>query len=137
MSKYRSLVSDDLGSPDGALVFDESGFVKKGQNSVGVASPILWDNRKSRQLPGGVFAGYVSEHGYALVDKRLFIPEKWFGDDYVERRTKCNLPAELVSSPSPNWRRKCSLPSAKRCPVFQVCACRLFVTGSARVYLSS
>jgi hypothetical protein len=31
MSKYRSFVSDDLGSPDGALIFDESGFVKKGK----------------------------------------------------------------------------------------------------------
>ncbi len=37
----------------------------------------------------------MSEHEYALVDKRLFIPEKWFGDDYVERRTKFNLPAEI------------------------------------------
>jgi len=27
--KYRSLVNDDLGSPDGVLIFDESGFVKK------------------------------------------------------------------------------------------------------------
>ena len=37
ISKYRSFVLDDLGSPDGALVFDESGFVKKGQDSIGVA----------------------------------------------------------------------------------------------------
>jgi SRSO17 transposase len=95
MSKYRSLVSDDLGSPDGALVFDESGFVKKGQNSVGVARQYCGTIGKVDNCQVGVFAGYVSEHGYALVDKRLFIPEKWFGDDYVERRTKCNLPAEI------------------------------------------
>ena len=95
MSKYRSLVSDDLGSPDGALVFDESGFVKKGQNSVGVARQYCGTIGKVDNCQVGVFAWYVSEHGYALVDKRLFIPEKWFGDDYVERRTKCNLPAEI------------------------------------------
>ena len=35
--KYRSLVYEDMGSADGALVFDESGFVKKGDESVGVA----------------------------------------------------------------------------------------------------
>ena len=35
--KYRSLVNDDLGSSEGALIFDESGFVKKGEDSIGVA----------------------------------------------------------------------------------------------------
>ena len=74
MSKYRSLVSDDLGSPDGALVFDESGFVKKGQNSVGVARQYCGTIGKVDNCQVGVFAGYVSEHGYSLVDKRLFIP---------------------------------------------------------------
>jgi SRSO17 transposase len=35
--KYRSLVNEDLGHPDGAIIFDESGFVKKGDDSIGVA----------------------------------------------------------------------------------------------------
>jgi SRSO17 transposase len=43
----------------------------------------------------------VSEDGYALVDKRLFIPKKWFGDDYLERRKKCKLPAETVFHSKP------------------------------------
>ena len=38
---------------------------------------------------------YASRHGYALVDKRLFMPETWFGEDYVERRHKCQVPEEL------------------------------------------
>ena len=37
LTKYRSFVNDDLGSPDGALIFDESSFVKKGQDAIGVA----------------------------------------------------------------------------------------------------
>lgn len=94
MSTYRSLVNDDLGSPDGALIFDESGFVKKGQDSVGVARQYCGTIGKVDNCQVGVFAGYVSEHGYALVDKRLFIPEKWFGEDYTERREKCKLPKE-------------------------------------------
>ena len=99
--KYRSLASDDLGSPDGALIFDESGFVKKGQDSVGVARQYCGTIGKVDNCQVGVFAGYVSEHGYALVDKRLFIPEKWFGDDYLERREKCMLPAETVFQSKP------------------------------------
>jgi SRSO17 transposase len=101
MSTYRSLVSDDLGSVDGALIFDESGFVKKGRNSVGVARQYCGTIGKVDNCQVGVFAGYASEHGYALVDKRLFIPKKWFGDDYVERREKCKLPAETVFQSKP------------------------------------
>ncbi len=37
MGKYRNMVNEDLGDQDGALIFDESGFVKKGNDSVGVA----------------------------------------------------------------------------------------------------
>ena len=101
LSKYRSLVSDDLGSPDGALIFDESGFVKKGEDSVGVARQYCGTIGKVDNCQVGVFAGYVSENGYALVDKRLFIPKKWFGEDYLERRKKCKLPAETVFQSKP------------------------------------
>jgi SRSO17 transposase len=92
IAKYRSLVNDDLGSPDGALLFDESGFVKKGQESIGVARQYCGTIGKVDNCQVGVFSGYVSDHGYALVDKRLFIPEKWFTDDYLDRRKKCKLP---------------------------------------------
>jgi len=101
MAKYRSLLEDDLGRPDGALIFDESAFVKKGQNSAGVARQYCGTIGKVDNCQVGVFAGYVSEYGYALVDKRLFIPEKWFGDDYLERRKKCNLPADTVFHTKP------------------------------------
>ena len=101
LSKYRSLVSDDLGSPDGVLIFDESGFVKKGEDSAGVARQYCGTIGKVDNCQVGVFAGYVSEHGYALVDKRLFIPKKWFGEDYIERREKCKLPAESVFQSKP------------------------------------
>ncbi|MFP4584802.1 MAG: transposase [Desulfococcaceae bacterium] len=37
VSKYRSFVNEDLGSPDGAVIFDETVFVKKGRESIGVA----------------------------------------------------------------------------------------------------
>jgi SRSO17 transposase len=101
MSKYRSLVNDDLGSQNGALIFDESGFVKKGQDSNGVSRQYCGAIGKVDNCQVGVFAGYVSEHGYALVDKRLFIPKKWFGDDHLERRKKCKLPAETVFQSKP------------------------------------
>jgi len=100
-SKYRSLVNDDLGIPDGALIFDESGFIKKGQDSIGVARQYCGNIGKVENCQVGVFAAYASEHGYALVDKRLFIPESWFTDDYLERRQKCKLPESAAFKTKP------------------------------------
>ena len=101
IAKYRSLVNDDLGSPEGALIFDESGFLKKGEDSIGVARQYCGSIGKVDNCQVGVFAAYVSEHGYALVDKRLFIPEQWFADEYFERRQKCKLPVDAVFQTKP------------------------------------
>jgi SRSO17 transposase len=59
-------------------MFDETGFVKKGQESVGVARQYCGTLGKVDNCQVGVFAGYASRHGYALVDKRLFVPERLF-----------------------------------------------------------
>ena len=99
--KYRSLVNDDLGHPDGAIIFDESGFVKKGDDSVGVARQYCGTIGKVDNCQVGVFAVYTSAHGYALIDKRLYIPEQWFADDYRLRREKCKLPAGIKFKTKP------------------------------------
>ena len=101
IAKYRNLVNDDLGSTNGALIFDESGFIKKGQDSIGVARQYCGAAGKVDNCQVGVFAAYVSEQGYAIVDKQLFIPKKWFTDAYFERRKKCKLPAETVFRTKP------------------------------------
>lgn len=92
LDKYRSFVNDDLGSPDGAIIFDETSFVKKGRDSIGVAKQYCGTIGKVENCQVGAFAAYVSQSGYAMIDKRLFIPEKWFADDYAVRRKKCKLP---------------------------------------------
>jgi SRSO17 transposase len=93
--KHRSFVNEDLGSATGALIFDESGFLKKGKNSIGVARQYCGNVGKVDNCQVGVFAAYTSEYGYTMVDKRLFIPEKWFTEPYIERREKCNLPQSV------------------------------------------
>jgi len=92
----HQLVADDLGEPEGVLMFDETGFVKKGQESVGVARQYCGSLGKVENCQVGVFAGYASRHGYALVDKRLFLPEEWFSDAYATRRTTCHVPQALT-----------------------------------------
>jgi SRSO17 transposase len=98
---YHQLVADELGDPDGVLMFDETGFVKKGQDSVGVARQYCGTLGKVENCQVGVFAGYASRQGYALVDKRLFLPEVWWTEAYAARRTRCNVPAELTFQRKP------------------------------------
>src|SRR5919109_3719505 len=103
---YHQLVADELGEPDGVLMFDESGFVKKGKDSAGVARHYCGTLGKVENGQVGVFAGYASRQGYALVDKRLFLPEVWFTEAYAARRTKCQVPPALT------WQSKPQLAAA-------------------------
>jgi len=92
INKYHNLVNEDLGTADGALIFDETGFPKKGNDSIGVSKQYCGTIGKVENCQVGVFAAYASPYGYGLLDKRLFIPQKWFSDDYKLRRKKCKLP---------------------------------------------
>jgi len=97
----HQLVAEEMGEPDGVLMFDETGFVKKGKDSVGVARQYCGTLGKVENCQVGVFAGYASRRGYALVDKRLFLPEVWWTDAYAARRTLCNVPAALQFQSKP------------------------------------
>ncbi len=84
----------ELGEPDGVLVFDPSGFAKKGDDSVGVARQWLGRLGKKDNGQVGIFLGYVSRKEHALVDQRLYMSEEWIADD--ARRQKCGVPEELT-----------------------------------------
>jgi SRSO17 transposase len=98
---YHHFVADEMGVPSGILMFDETGFVKKGKDSVGVARQYCGSLGKVENCQVGVFAAYASRLGYAMVDKRLFLPEAWFTDAYAARRTRCKVPTELPFQSKP------------------------------------
>lgn len=100
--KYRSMVDEDMGDPNGVLIFDESGFRKKGNDSAGVKRQYCGNIGKVDNCQVGVFAGYASKLGYALIGKRLFMPEEWF--DATHRKwywKKCKIPGNLVFRSKP------------------------------------
>ncbi len=101
LSKYRNLLNEDMGDLDAALIFDESSFSKKGKDSVGVARQYCGSEGKVDNCQVGVFASYASPKGYAMVDKKLFLPEKWFDDGHKTRRKKCKLPEALPFKTKP------------------------------------
>jgi len=73
-------VAEELGEPDGILVFDPSAFAKKGTHSVGVARQWCGRLGKKENCQVAVFLGYVSREKHTLVDMRLYLPEEWTKD---------------------------------------------------------
>jgi SRSO17 transposase len=86
-------VADTLGQPDGVLVFDPSGFAKKGDKSVGVARQWCGRLGKVDNCQVGVFLGYVSHQGHCLVDYRLYLPREWTNDK--KRCAEAGVPRDV------------------------------------------
>ena len=73
-------VGEDLGEPDGVIVFDPSAFAKKGTKSVGVARQWCGRLGKVENCQVGVYMAYVSRKEHALVNTRLYLPKEWAKD---------------------------------------------------------
>ncbi|TAN43894.1 MAG: IS701 family transposase [Candidatus Methanoperedens sp.] len=99
--KYHGMIKDDMGDENGVLIFDEAGFPKKGKDSVGVAKQYCGNLGKVENCQVGVFSAYACKYGYALLDKRLFLPEKWFTKEAEDRREKCMMPEVLEFKTKP------------------------------------
>jgi SRSO17 transposase len=95
----RAEVIAALGDAAGVLVIDETGFVKKGAHSVGVARQYSGTAGRIENCQVGVFLGYASRFGQALIDRRLYLPEGWAAD--AGRRTKARVPEAIGFATKP------------------------------------
>ena len=86
-------VGEDLGEPDGVIVFDPSAFAEKGTKSVGVARQWCGRLGKIESCQVGVFMAYASRKEHALVDARLYLPQEWAKDRV--RREAAGVPAAV------------------------------------------
>lgn len=98
---HQGLVAATLGEPDGVALIDESGVVKQGDDSVGVAPQYCGSVGKTANSQVGVYLGYVSRKGYSLLEGQLFMPEVWFDDGHADKRQACGVPDELKSQTKP------------------------------------
>jgi SRSO17 transposase len=98
---HQALVATTIGEPDGVLLVDESGVVKQGRDSVGVAPQYCGSVGKVANCQVGVYLGYASRKGYTLLDGQLFVPEAWFDADHAAVRTAVGLLTTLVFQTKP------------------------------------
>jgi SRSO17 transposase len=82
----RDVVVECLGDARrGVLIVDETGFLKKGIKSAGVARQYSGTAGRIENSQIGVFLAYASDHGRALIDRELYLPKEWTDD-----RVRCS-----------------------------------------------
>ena len=97
LRRHQALVAETLGDAEtGVLIVDGCDFPKQGRESVGVARQWCGALGKVANCQAGVVACYASARGYTLVDRRLYLPASWFGEDYRQRRRRCGVPADVA-----------------------------------------
>jgi SRSO17 transposase len=101
--EVRDYVVEALGDADGVLIVDETGFVKKGDRSAGVAPQYSGTAGRIENSQVGVFLAYASRYGQALIDRRLYLPESWTKD-----RARCaaaSIPETVEFATKPKMAR--------------------------------
>lgn len=98
---HQRLVAETLGEADGVALIDESGVVKQGDDSVGVAAQYCGSVGKVANSQVGVYLGYASRKGYSLIEGQLFMPEAWFDGEHAKKRIACSVPEELEFKTKP------------------------------------
>jgi SRSO17 transposase len=91
--ELQQYVIEHLGEADGVLVVDETGFLKKGDQSVGVARQYSGTAGRIENCQIGVFLGYATRHGSTLIDRALYLPKEWAND--AARRTAAHVPESV------------------------------------------
>ena len=91
----RDYVVEHLGdAATGVLIVDETGFLKKGRKSCGVARQYTGTAGDTVNCQVGVFLAYASGHGAAFFDRALYLPQEWTEDR--DRRTEAGVPEETA-----------------------------------------
>ncbi len=100
----RAYVTEHLGDPAGVLIVDETGFLKKGTKSVGVARQYSGTAGRVENCQVGVFLAYASPKGRAFLDRELYLPGTWASD--AERRRAAGVPDEVGCATKPELAKR-------------------------------
>jgi SRSO17 transposase len=102
--ELHTYIRQHLGDPHGVLVLDETGFLKKGRHSAGVARQYSGTAGKVDNCQIGVFLSYASPLGHALLDRELYLPREWTDDR--ERCRQAGIPEDRCFATKPQLARQ-------------------------------
>ena len=99
----REYVMEEISTPEGVLVIDETGFLEKGQHSVEAKRQYSGTAGRIENCQIGVFLSYASGKGHALIDREVYLPKEWAAD--VARRTTAKVPSTVEFATKPDLAR--------------------------------
>ena len=97
--RMQQFVIETFGDEEGIGVVDETGFLKKGDRSVGVKRQYCGTAGKTENCQVATILSYATRHGHTFLDRRLYLPEEWCTDQ--ERRAKAKIPQEVTFQTKP------------------------------------
>jgi SRSO17 transposase len=100
----RAYVVEHLGDSQAVLVVDETGFLKKGTQSVGVKRQYSGTAGRVENCQIGVFLAYASLHGRTFLDRELYLPKEWAADE--KRRRKAGVPKAVEFATKPRLAQR-------------------------------
>ena len=91
---------EQLGDDQAVLVVDETGYLKKGRHSAGVARQYSGTAGRVENCQVGVLLGYASRDGHTFLDRELYIPKEWTDDP--QRCQQAGIPEdrEFMTKPA-------------------------------------
>jgi SRSO17 transposase len=130
----REYALETLADEEAVLVIDETGFLKQGKASCGVARQYTGSAGKITNCQIGVFATYVSRHGHAFIDRALYLPKQWTEDP--NRLKAAHVPQEVEFATKPQMAcRMIARALAARVPFAFVAADSVYGTGAIETML--
>lgn len=102
VAEHQGAVAELLGSDDGILVIDDTGFRKKGVFSCGVGRQYSGTLGKVENCQVGVFLSYALPGiGHTLLNRRLYLKKEWFDPEWAALRARAHVPEEVVFRTKP------------------------------------
>jgi SRSO17 transposase len=130
----REYALETLANEDAVLVIDETGFLKQGKASCGVARQYTGSAGKITNCQIGVFACYVSRHGHAFIDRALYLPKDWTDDP--TRLKAAHVPDDVGFATKPQIaRRMIARALAAKVPFSFVATDTVYGTGDIETML--
>ena len=130
----REYALETLAEETAVLVVDETGFLKQGKASCGVARQYTGSAGKITNCQIGVFASYVSRQGYAFIDRELYLPKEWTDD--ADRLKAAHVPDDVGFATKPQIARQMIARAlAAKVPFAFVAADSVYGTGDIETML--
>jgi SRSO17 transposase len=97
--RLQEFVIETFGDPEGIGVVDETGFLKKGTQSVGVGRQYTGTAGKRENSQVATVLSYATKDAHVFLDRELYLPEAWARDRV--RRAKARVPEEVGFATKP------------------------------------